>query len=52
MNKEQQNTKIGKPINCSCGRVLARVKDGRIFIKCRWCKQFHELKLNTEPEKA
>lgn len=51
MNNDKQNTKIGEPINCNCGRVLARIKDGRIFIKCRWCKELHEIELNTEPKK-
>lgn len=39
-----------KEIRCKCGKLLAKIRDGKIYIKCRGCCK--EVALTTEPEKS
>lgn len=32
---------MDKKVNCSCGKLIAVERDGKIYIKCRGCK--HEV---------
>lgn len=36
----------GKPIKCDCGKLLARVRDGKVYVWCKVCKK--EIPLKTE----
>ena len=29
-----------RPQKCPCGKVVATIEDGKIFVKCRNCKQW------------
>jgi hypothetical protein len=35
-----------KPIKCNCGKLLARVRDGKVYVWCKACKK--EIQLKTE----
>lgn len=28
-----------KPVKCECGKVIARVRDGKVYIYCKSCKR-------------
>lgn len=36
--------KTGVPIKCDCGRVVAYIKDGKIYVRCKSCKREVEVK--------
>ena len=37
-----------RPIKCSCGKLIAKERDGKIYL---WCKNCHkEVELNIEKE--
>ena len=40
-----------KPIKCTCGKLLAYMRDGRIYVYCKRCKAEHEIiiEANKEP---
>ena len=31
------------PIRCECGRVVAYIRDGKIYVKCKSCKREVEI---------
>lgn len=31
------------PIKCTCGKLIAIVRDGKVYIKCKGCK--HEVEI-------
>lgn len=31
------------PIKCECGRVVAFMKDGKIYVKCKTCKRIVQI---------
>lgn len=35
----KQNTDRGKAVNCSCGKLLAVERNGRIYVYCKRCKR-------------
>lgn len=38
-------------INCKCGKLLARYKDGKLYLYCKRCKKEIEIELNKlEPK--
>ena len=34
-----------RPIKCDCGKLLAKERDGKIYIWCKQCKKEVELKI-------
>lgn len=40
-----------KPIKCDCGKLLAKERDGKIFVWCKQCKKEVELKVRRTSEK-
>lgn len=36
------------PLKCDCGKMIARVRDGKIFLWCKQCRKEVELKLEGE----
>lgn len=43
-NVIKQNKK-GREIRCSCGKLIAIERQGKVFIKCKGCKQEVEIPL-------
>lgn len=39
----------GKPVKCTCGKMVARVRNGKIYVYCKTCKREVELPLVIEP---
>jgi phage FluMu protein Com len=39
---------MDKPIRCECGKVLAVMRNGKIYIKCKGCKRQVELEIIEE----
>lgn len=42
------------PIHCSCGKLIAKERDGKIYVMCRGCKHEVEIPMpkTTEQERA
>lgn len=38
-NKEIGYNK-GSPLRCTCGRVAAFMKDGKVYVKCKDCRKW------------
>ena len=38
-----------KPIKCTCGKLLARVRDGKIYLMCRGCKREVPIEIDFRP---
>ena len=36
------------PIKCSCGKLIARERDGKIFVWCKSCHKEVEIKIEKE----
>ena len=36
------------PIKCSCGKLIAKERDGRIFVWCKSCHKEVEIKMEKE----
>lgn len=34
-----------KPIKCSCGKLVAKERDGKIYVWCKGCRKEVELKI-------
>lgn len=30
---------MNQPINCTCGKLVGRVKDGKVYVWCKSCKK-------------
>lgn len=39
----------GSPIHCTCGKMIARVRGGKIFVYCKTCKREIPLPIVQEP---
>lgn len=37
-----------KAIRCACGKLIAKERDGKIFLWCKECRQEVELKIEKE----
>ena len=37
----------GKPIQCTCGKMVARIRNGKVYVFCKTCKR--EVPLDIEP---
>ena len=37
-----------KPIKCSCGKLIAKERDGKIYLWCKNCRREVELKIEKE----
>lgn len=37
-----------KPIRCSCGKLIAKERDGKIYVWCKECRKEVELKIEKE----
>ena len=37
-------------IHCDCGKLIAKVKDGKVFVWCKNCKREVELKVEEHKE--
>ena len=44
---KQKLNSSGKPINCTCGKMVARLRNGKIYVYCKTCKR--EIPLEIEP---
>lgn len=42
----------GKPICCDCGKLIAKERDGKIWLFCKKCKKEVELKIVREKANA
>lgn len=42
---ERVGKRLNKPIKCTCGKLLARVKDGKLYVWCKECKKEVPLKI-------
>ena len=38
-------------IRCDCGKLIAREKDGKIFVWCKQCRKEVEIPIQREPQK-
>lgn len=38
----------GKPIKCTCGKLLAIEKDGKLFVYCKSCKRQIEIRAKSQ----
>ena len=36
------------PIKCSCGKMIAKERDGKIFVWCKSCHKEIEIKIEKE----
>ena len=36
-----------KAVRCTCGKLVAKMRDGKIFVYCKGCKR--EIELQLEP---
>lgn len=45
---QKQNKESGTPVKCTCGQMVARIRNGRIYVYCKKCKR--EMPVDTEPE--
>lgn len=36
-------------IKCDCGKLIARAKDGKVYVWCKHCKKEVPIKLEVEP---
>ena len=36
---------MDKPIKCDCGKMIAKYKDGKLFVWCKSCKREVEVKI-------
>jgi hypothetical protein len=46
MDISKQNNE--KPIRCDCGKLIAKERDGKIYLFCKMCKKEVELKIVRE----
>lgn len=46
--KKQLNSS-GKPVKCTCGKMVARLRDGKCYVYCKTCKREVELPFVIEP---
>lgn len=46
MTVHEKNTE--KPIRCDCGKLIAKERDGKIYLFCKMCKKEVELKVVRE----
>jgi hypothetical protein len=37
----------GKPVKCTCGKMVARIRNGKVYVYCKTCKR--EVPLVIEP---
>lgn len=37
----------GTPVKCTCGKMVARLRDGKVYVYCKTCKR--EVPLEIEP---
>ena len=44
--KHKLNTD-GTPVNCTCGKMVARIRGGKVYVYCKTCKR--EVPLSLEP---
>ncbi len=40
----------GSPIKCDCGKIIAYVKNGKLFLYCKNCKRQIPIMIRIEPE--
>ena len=40
------------PIKCTCGKLLAYRRDGKIYVYCKRCKQEHEIIIDASEPRA
>lgn len=36
-------------LRCDCGKIIAKQRDGKIYLWCKHCKKEIELNIETEP---
>lgn len=36
-------------VKCDCGKLIAKKKNGKIYLWCKHCKKEIELKIESEP---
>lgn len=44
---QKQNKESSIPVKCSCGKMVARMRNGKIYVYCKTCKR--EVQLKLEP---
>ena len=37
----------GTPVQCACGKMVARIRNGKVYVYCKTCKR--EVPLEIEP---
>ena len=47
-----ESGKMDKPIKCSCGKLIAKYKDGKLFVWCKSCKREVEIKIEYPENRA
>lgn len=47
----EQNNK-GTPIRCECGKLIAYMRRGKVFIKCKGCKREVEIPVQSQEPKS
>ena len=45
-----ESGKMDKPIKCDCGKLIAKYKDGKLFVWCKSCKREVEVKIEYPKE--
>lgn len=44
---QKLNNDGGRPVKCTCGKMVARIRGGKIYVYCKTCKR--EVLLPIEP---
>ena len=45
--QRDSNYNKGKPIKCECGKIIAYVKDGKLWLYCKKCRK--QIPIEPEP---
>ena len=45
-----ESGKMDKQIKCDCGKLIAKYKDGKLFVWCKSCKREDEIKIEYPKE--
>lgn len=44
---QKQNNAGSTPVKCTCGKMIARLRNGKVYVYCKTCKR--EVQLEIEP---
>jgi hypothetical protein len=47
---QKQNKANGTPVKCTCGKMVARLRNGKIYVYCKTCKREVPLTVDKSQE--